>query len=115
MDYLSPESWHRHKNVFIDETGSPDVVFEQDLSPAPLYERFTVALNSDDDTLFLYETLDPALADAVLLPGCWMMHAWVHEQNSRGLFAGINPLVSPDAIDQHGGHGSNGEFPMALG
>lgn len=112
LNYPSKEvdGWHQHRSLYIGglDFANKDwknVEFEQNLTPEELFSRFQLAMASDDITLFLYETQNPYEANATILPGFWMAHAWVHKTNPNGLFATTNPLVSVNAPDEHGGHG----------
>lgn len=103
------EGWHQHASVYIDgidfaNTDATKVTFEQDLTPEEIWQKFSFAMASDDVTLFLYETQDFSKATAVLVPGFWMTHAWVHGTNSNGVFAHTNPSVSVNAPEGPGGH-----------
>ena len=110
FNYPDQEEWHQHQSVYFGGLGSlnpDDIIFEQDLDPHQLFDKFLAGMTNDEVDLFIFETLDISDAEAAIVPGFWMMHLWVHDLNPDGIFGIINPLVSPDAPDEHGGHGGD--------
>lgn len=117
---LSPhrENWHQHDSVYIHYPNPLDpttVVFEQNLSPQELYERYTAATQDDPNNELViwgletgngFDFEDIPEANVMFLPSFQMMHAWVNTLNpgEYGAFGETNPLVSPDAppLDSHG-------------
>ncbi|EAZ94024.1 hypothetical protein CY0110_19552 [Crocosphaera chwakensis CCY0110] len=117
-DFGSLASWHTHNDVKIDNIGSLDseeVIFGQDLSDEEWVNALLLGLSNSEIQLAVYEefdTSDPSkypFYNTLMTPGFHMIHMWLGAENHDGLFAGTHDNVAPNAVDEHGGHGSHGK------
>lgn len=113
------ENWHQHNSVYIHYPNPLDptsVIFEQNLSPEELYQRYKAATIDDPSNELVvwgietgngFDFNDISQANVMFLPSFQMMHGWVNALNPGefGVFGETNPLVSPDAPPLPSAHG----------
>jgi hypothetical protein len=120
-------SWHSHENTDFSNIGtlnSEDIEFTQSLSDQEFVNRLLTALSDDTIVAAPYEQ-DTSLGyppfNSLIVPGFYMIHAWLGLENPDSLFAPTHPDVAPNAIEEHltfedgsGGHGHSPHSPQSV-
>ena len=106
FDTLTADDWHFHVNVWrITGIGdlNPESVYVEDNVPSEVIPSRLEQIDS-------FPELDQGY-----IPKFWMLHAWIHSLNPKGVFANTNPNVSFYAPEELGAHSTHLDIPFISG